>query len=611
MKNLLLYLMLLGLFQGFYSCQSTFLQVPDVTGETDLKTVYSNSVNAFSALTQSYSNTLVMGLATTNSNGRTIPYTTNANANLGNLTDELGWGPTYYAYHTLPVYGFDANGTHTDDNYVRDYMSIRENWLVAENIDKVPDMSTVDKATVKAEIDGLNAYTYMGMFYRYGGVPIVTKSFNPNDNLTVPRSSLDSTFQYILTLCNKAIAGLPISWPANMTGRLTKGAVMAMKARLWMYAARPLFNSATPYLNNGSHNNLICFGNVNPARWDSAIVANQAVLNWANQNGYGIINTGNAGEGQPNPNAFDDYGTATSTPGNPEVLLAYKDDDPGKTPSNFNFSSTNAGGKQPNVRNIGTLYTFFKNYYNADGTDPSSSWPQVGDPARPASDYLARTKALEPRFHDDQLGPGFDPTYMSPNPGVSKWSINGWVYALMNASTSPVGVIAGYGCSVPIKFFYHNIGNWFEMPLFRMAEIYLNLAEAYNEAPDRDVTLALQYLNVVHNRAGLPAITETDQTKLRAIIQREWAIEFFEEGQRLFQVKHWELANIDTQILGGPVMEFEFQVLKLNGNVNLAPNLVNYRTVVTYSKFWSPKMFLDPIPQTEINKGVAVQNPGY
>jgi hypothetical protein len=149
---------------------------------------------------------------------------------------------------------------------------------------------------------------------------------------------------------------------------------------------------------------------------------------------------------------------------------------------------------------------------------------------------------------------------------------------------------------------------WFEMPLFRLAETYLTLAEAYNEVGN--TTKALQNLNVVHNRAGLPSITITDKDKLRALIQREWAIEFYQEGQRLYQVKHWKLANIGTEILGGPVMEFQW---KVNGdaNTNVATSLINYWNAVTYNKYWNKKMFLDPIPQTETNKGIAIQNPGY
>jgi hypothetical protein len=606
MKKILIYLMMVGLFAGTYSCENKFLQVPDVSGSASLSTVYSDSINAFQALMQCYSYSLMQGIASQN-NVPSSPYV--IRGCLGTLTDELSRGYSWDVNYPLYNLGFDANG-HTDDNYAFDYSCIRANWLVAENIDKVPDMSATGKGYIKAEMDGLNAYRYMGMFIRYGGVPIVRKSFLITDNSSIPRASLDSTLNYTLQLCDTAIAGLPDSWILGQTGRLTRGAVMSIKARVLEYAARPLFNSALPYLNNGVHNNLICFGSADPNHWQTAIIANEAVLTWASQNGgYALINTGGVANA-PDPNAFADYGTATSTPGNREVLLAYKDDYQNAQnvlSMNFNYSAYQSFARWDVAEN-GTLYEFFTNYYKADGTD--QSWPQPGDAApRPASDYIARTKALEPRFHDDQLGPGFDPLYLSTNPGDTKWNVNGWKLDLDNHSTPFPGGSYGMGCSYSVKFYYHAGSRlWFELPLFRLAETYLNLAEAYNEVGN--TAKALQDLNVVHNRAGLPSIIVTDPTQLRAIIQREWAIEFFLEGQRLFQVKHWKLANIGTQILGGPVMEFQFKLTGATNN-NLAANLVNYWNAVTYTKFWSPRMFLDPIPQSEINKGIAVQNPGY
>lgn len=80
--------------------------------------------------------------------------------------------------------------------------------------------------------------------------------------------------------------------------------------------------------------------------------------------------------------------------------------------------------------------------------------------------------------------------------------------------------------------------DWFEFPLYRLAEFYLNLAEAYNEAGNP--AQALQNLNVIRSRAGLPNVTETGQEALRKIVQREWAVEFYEENHRYFDVKHWE-----------------------------------------------------------------------
>ncbi|HIS22869.1 MAG TPA: RagB/SusD family nutrient uptake outer membrane protein, partial [Candidatus Cryptobacteroides intestinipullorum] len=143
-------------------------------------------------------------------------------------------------------------------------------------------------------------------------------------------------------------------------------------------------------------------------------------------------------------------------------------------------------------------------------------------------------------------------------------------------------------------------------PLFRMAEIYLNLAEAYNET--NKPADALKYLNAVHNRAGLPSITETDQNNLREIIKREKAIEFFNENQRYFDVKHWKDPRIGTEIIGGPKRELVFHVTSNSGEASV---IKGYWDTVRYETYWHPRMYLEPFPLQEVNKGIIVQNPGY
>jgi hypothetical protein len=118
---------------------------------------------------------------------------------------------------------------------------------------------------------------------------------------------------------------------------------------------------------------------------------------------------------------------------------------------------------------------------------------------------------------------------------------------------------------------------------------------------------ALDKLNVIRLRAGLPAVTETNQATLRSIIQREWAIEFFNENYRLHDVKHWKLSNIGNGILGGSVRAFLYN----DGSAALATGNKNYEDRQRYLAFWAAKQFLNPFPQGEVNKGIITQNPGY
>lgn len=612
MKRFTTILAVLGL-AVLTSCD-VFLQKPDTTGTVDLEAVFGSKKNAEAALMSCYGNALIHGWP----GGIGIGHGT-----LGAISGEVNRGYNWHGTYVVAQQGLSVNGVDGSDagadNYGNNWRYIRQCFIVKENIDKVADMDQSTKDVIKAEATALIAYRYMGMFYRYGGVPIVTKSFEASDDLTAGRATLEEMLQYILDLCDEAYAVLPAKWDAANTGRMTQGAVLAIKARALMFAARPLFNSATPYLDNGELNNLICFGTADKGRWQDAIDANEAVLSWAAANGVGLINTG-GGTGTANTNAFDDYATATSTPGNKEIILAYKcnSSDKYSWPASALFYYTNCSPYWDYNRwdsdESGVLSNHVKLYYKNDGSE--IDWPSVGESApRSGAEYIANVNSLEPRALADIKFGGFD---ARNNAGDSKWQNNGWGRGGYdadknkgNAFPNRVGA-TGQGCGERSKFYYKAGSRvWFEAPLFRLAETYLNLAEAYNEAGNS--SKALENLNMVHNRAGLPSITETDQAKLREIIQREKAIEFFQENHRYYDAKHWKRADIGTSICGGSMRSFTFNIK--NDDAATWPYAADwvetYWEAEIYSAFWSPAMFLEPFPQSEVNKGTITQNPGY
>jgi starch-binding outer membrane protein, SusD/RagB family len=582
------YFVLLLLVAGLASCEKHFLQVPSTTGTTTIESTFSTTVNANGAIAAAYANCLIAGL----------PYSGLDHGTIAALSGELSWGYNWHMTYKIINTGLNANGQ-SDDDFDGNYSDIREAYLIYENIDNVKDMDAATKTNVKGEMLGLVAYRYMGMFIRYGGVPIVSKSLTSSDTLDIPRSTLQALQDTITSLCDRAAAMLPASWPTQYSGRLTSGVALAIKARTLMYAARPLFNSSAPVLSLGSNNNMICFGSANQSKWQDAIDATNAAIAWAGSNGFQLINTG-GGTNQPNTNAFADYGTATSTPGNIETILAYKNDN--STSGMTKYFTMSAAyytvGDGYDMDNYGMETNFLENYYKADGTD--QVWPGVGaSNALPATDYFTKMNEMEPRFKADNM---WHAASALNNPGDQ-----GWDAANCDRGVNQAGS-AGKGAANSVKFHYLcGSRAWFEFPLFRMAELYLNLAEAYNETGNS--AQALINLNLVHNRAGLPSITETDQTTLRTIIQREWAVEYYNENQRYFLVKHWKLPTIDNGLMGGPRREFQFTT---NGqNVEVPTNLLTYYDQVVFNAYWDPKQYLEPIPQSEINKLILVQNPGY
>ena len=611
MKNITKILAVLGLL-ALTSCDF-FLQKPDTTGTVDRDAVFGSKKNAEAALMSCYGNALIHGLPGGLGYGH---------GTLGAISGEVNKGASWHGTYVIAQQGLSANGVGSDipsgsssagsENFSKNWAVIRQCFIVKENIDMVPDLTEDEKNVIKAEVTALIAYRYMGMFYRYGGVPKVEKSFEATDDLSAGRETLESTLQYILDLCDEALAVLPAKWDAANTGRMNQGAVLAIKARTLMYAARPLFNSAEPYLSmsNPENNNLICFGNADKERWKDAIEANEAVLTWASANGVKLINTGNP---------FVDYATATSTPANSEVILALKNN---STEQSYNTSIFHYYNYSPyysfdrfDTGESGILSNHIRNYYKNDGTE--MSWPtyKVDAAPRQGADWIQNIADIEPRALADIKFAGHD---AMNNAGDTKWSSLGWgrggydgKIGMGDSFPNSVGGSDKGQLSGELTKFYYKAGSriWFEFPLFRLAETYLNLAEAYNEYGN--TAKALENLNKIHNRAGLPSITETDQAKLRQIIQREKFIEMFAENHKYFDVKHWKRSDIDQGLMAGSMRAFTFNI-KAGATWPYDKSKIDtWWETEYYVAFWSPVMYLEPFPQTEVNKGTITQNPGY
>lgn len=597
-----------------------FLEMPEVTGSVYQEDVFSNRKDAEGMLWRTYHRALREGLP----EGWGINHGTIASIS-GELSRGFSWHGTYPYTTTGPTIIPNSDGNIIMPcNFDENWEVIRNAFLVIQNIDMVPEeeISTEMKTYMKGEAYGLIAYRYVGMFERWGGVPKAVKAYAMDEDINLPRTSAEETLNYIIELADQAISMLPDSWyniesgsAEKWEGRLTKGAVLAMKARALTFAARPLFNSAKSYaseynmvLPENFDESYICFLSYDQNRYQAAIDANLAVLNWAAANGKHLIFT--AGEGNVNTfeQAIDDYGRGVSDMYGPERLLSFKIANTQSVANNMNMGYNFSGYVyNEECAQRGLLTNFLRLYRDTDGND--IDWPVVGEAApRPISDFAANIDKIEPRFRVDFCVPG---KYGRSNDGDANW--NEYIGFLGSFTTDAaqademIRAVEGRGIGVPTKFFYKaGARSWFEFPIFRLAETYLNLAEAYNELGD--AANARKYLNIIRNRAGLPGVTTSNQSELRALIVREKAVEFFEENHRYFDVKHWKLPNIGTEILGGNKTEISFYRTGENTTMDA---LVSYWDAFSFTQYWNPKMFLEPFVQSEVNKGIIVQNPGY
>lgn len=615
MKKIRIVAIMIAALMSTTGC-NLFLEMPEVTGSVYREDVFSNRKDTEGMLWRAYHRGLREGLP----EGWAINHGT-----LASLSGEITRGYSWHAGYNLVVNGpttvLDASGQFqgAPANFNENWEVIRSCWIIISNIDSCPEISPEMKEYMKGEAYALIAYRYVGMFQRWGGVPIVRQANEMTDDINFPRASAQKTLEFALEMLQEAENRLPDTWTDiepgcgdKWEGRITKGAVLAMKARLLTFAARPLFNADQSYAKEFgmaySADSLIWLGGKDINRYQTAIDAHLAVINWAKANGKHLIFT--AGEGNRNSfeQAIDDYGRGVSQLNGPETLLAFKVESDQQVYNNmtegYNWSAYVDAGER-SLR--GVLTNFVRLYRDTDGND--IDWPVVGEAApRPIADFAANIDKIEPRFRVDICVPG---KFGRSNDGDANWNEGIWYMGSLTSSAEIAASMArateGRSIGVPTKFYYKaGARRWLEFPLFRLAENYMSLAECYNEIGD--ATNAQKYLNIIRNRAGLPSVTETDQAKLRELIVRERALEFFEENQRYYDVKHWKHPDIGTKILGGPMTEISFFT---TDGANTMAALISYWDAYSYTGYWHPKWFLEPFRQDEVNKGIIAQNPGY
>ncbi len=127
------------------------------------------------------------------------------------------------------------------------YSNIKNVNVFLANVDNVPTETDADVTALqimKAEAYWIRAFNYTNLMRSYGGVVLVDQPFELDDDfLTITRSSLDATLDFILADCDKAIAGLPEKDDMEQ-GSATKGAAAALKSRILSWSTGELMHGA-------------------------------------------------------------------------------------------------------------------------------------------------------------------------------------------------------------------------------------------------------------------------------------------------------------------------------------------------------------------------------
>lgn len=176
--------------------------------------------------------------------------------------------------------------------------AIRQGWLLVENIDKVPDMDEREKASLAAQAKCIIASRYFDLFSLYGGLPLLDHTLTGSEgSYETPRATIEETVNFIVDLLDDAIVNLRWAYngtttdtdATNNTGRWTAAGAMALKAKVLLFAASPIYNANEGYFGGSSEaeqQHLVWYGNYDESRWDRALKACEDFFNRLNAEGY-------------------------------------------------------------------------------------------------------------------------------------------------------------------------------------------------------------------------------------------------------------------------------------------------------------------------------------
>ncbi|MBQ3614279.1 MAG: RagB/SusD family nutrient uptake outer membrane protein [Bacteroidales bacterium] len=164
------------------------------------------------------------------------------------------------------------------------YETVRKCWQLIENIDRVPDMSDDEKSRLRGEAYTIMASRYFDAFRNFGGLCLAKKAYAVGENFEDGRATAWETVEFIDSLIVCAIDepgfiwNIPDADQGQWSGRLTKASAMALRAKVWMFAASPLFNNDKPYMeynplkvNEFTNIEHVWFGKEDPTLWNRCL----------------------------------------------------------------------------------------------------------------------------------------------------------------------------------------------------------------------------------------------------------------------------------------------------------------------------------------------------
>ena len=446
--------------------------------------------------------------------------------------------------------------------------NIRKCNIALSRIDEV-EAGEEEINILKGEIKFLRARFYHDLISYWGGVPLITKAFELDDDFMKPRTPYEEVVDWILKELDEARAMVPEERSSEEWGRVNKGACLALKSNLLLYANSKLHDPGTEpsgplydYKKN---------------TWQEVADAAKAVIDMPQ---YSLQQVNN----------WDDYHKIFLEV-NSEIIFAkpHHPEYTQYTPTYVNAPNGyhGWGGATPTGNLVDAFQMANGKMINEAGSgyDPSVDSIYKNRELRFYANILYQGSEFAGRALEFYLPGGWD-----SKDGPEPWNSSQTGYNLRKHIDGSLDFLKDRG-DAPWIF-------------RRLAEMYLNFAEAQyflgNEA------LASEYVNKIRNRVHLPDIN-TSGNALFKDIQHERRIELCFEGRRYFDVRRWMIADSTAN---ENAMGLQWEKVDEDGNLDPAGELT-YKIITTQERHFYERMYYLPIPIDEINKSDIEQNPGY
>lgn len=552
------------------------------------------------------------------------------------------------------------------NNWSPVWEGIRRCYQFLEVADLTPNMEPIDLQYYKAEAKFLIAYYHFISLQNYGPTCIMERIYDQNEPISnyPERSSYDEVVAFINRTLDEAIPNMAESMTGDNFGRATQASAWALKSRSYLYAASPLVNGNTMYADFKSPldgRNLIG-QTFDIKKWETSAEISKKALEEVLKAGYKLYGDEQAGAPSYAKPALNNKAqrrvryASLDNMNNVETLLGETRKDDQYDMINRALPRWTTTPPTPQTNSIAPTLQTVESFYTKNGLpiDQDKEFdyegrysvvpltqnydgnnyplnPTVMAPMPPAVSNNRNTMKehlnREPRFYA-WIGfhNGYAELSMYDNKDTGDKSIKDGsdrVILLKMRSGDPHGrspkgaVLSAHYSETGYlnkKFINPAFGKTqmvYAFPIFRVAELYLNCAEALVELGRLDE--AKIYLNEVRKRAGIPDVDtawdtyskqpgyQNTKEGLREIVRRERQIEFYLEGHRFWDVRRWMTADkaLNEKAMGLDITQgtdVGFFVPK----------------EIPYPRYFDKSQYFMPISMKEVDKlPQMVQNPFY